>query len=415
MIRRRRSFALDEDALYSDLIGKPRASLVKSRVQQKRLSITRNVADIIQRHNFILKLAKALMTFGSPSHRLESQLAATAEVLEVDAQFIHFPAVVIASFGDPDTHTSETHFVKANCGLDLGKLHKVHSVYREVVHDEVGVQEGSAALTRIMKDPPYYNTWQRMIIAAYCAGIIGPLGFGGSFVDAWVSACFGALLAFLQLYVVRKSAMYSNIFEISIATIASFVARGLCTTNYFCYPALASAGVVLILPGYTILCGSLELASRNLVAGSVRMVYAIVYSLFLGFGLAIGSDMYFLVDPASRDPTGTSGATTFTVAGLFNAVNGTSPYNNLSGSFTFTNQTTDSANNNLFKGNIMCARDPSWEWWRQSITPYALLGLVPAFSFFLSLWNMQPLRSRQLPVMVVISCIGYAANMAANK
>ena len=74
--------------------------------------------------------------------------------------------------------------MKANCGLDLGKLHKVHSVYREVVHDEVGVQEGSAALTRIMKDPPYYNTWQRMIIAAYCAGIIGPLGFSGSFVDA---------------------------------------------------------------------------------------------------------------------------------------------------------------------------------------------------------------------------------------
>ena len=44
MMRRRKSFAMDEDALYSDLIGKPRSAPVKSKVQQRRLSITRNVA-----------------------------------------------------------------------------------------------------------------------------------------------------------------------------------------------------------------------------------------------------------------------------------------------------------------------------------------------------------------------------------
>ena len=42
------------------------------------------------------------MTFGAPSHRIESQLNATANVLDVDAQFIHLPSFVIASFGDHD-------------------------------------------------------------------------------------------------------------------------------------------------------------------------------------------------------------------------------------------------------------------------------------------------------------------------
>lgn len=86
--------------------------------------------------------------------------------------------------------------------------------------------------------------------------------------------------------------------RISIAALISFIARGLSTTNYFCYEALSSAGVVLVLPGYVIrmllsplapnlrshndqplpsVCGSLELASKNLVAGSVRMVYAFVF------------------------------------------------------------------------------------------------------------------------------------------
>ncbi|KAI9617517.1 hypothetical protein H4Q26_012813 [Puccinia striiformis f. sp. tritici PST-130] len=105
--------------------------------------------------------------------------------------------------------------------------------------------------------------------------------FAGSFVDGWVAGAFGSFLAFMQLKA-STNQMYSSIFEISVATIVSFISRGLSTTGYFCYESLSSAGVVLILPGYIILCGSLELASKNLIAGSVKMVYA-------GFGISIGS------------------------------------------------------------------------------------------------------------------------------
>lgn len=192
------------------------------------------------------------MTFGAPSHRIESQLNAVADVLEVDAQFVHLPNIVIASFGDTDTHTTETHFVKANSGLDLGLLTAVHEIYKLVTHDEIGVLEGSAQLSAMLKAKPIYRVWQRILIAAVCAGVICPLGFSGSFVDGCIAALFGALLAFLQLRIAAKNAMYSNIFEISIATIVSFSARGLSATNIFCYQAISSAGVVLVLPGYVI-------------------------------------------------------------------------------------------------------------------------------------------------------------------
>lgn len=38
--------------------------------------------------------------------------------------------------------------------------------------------------------------------------------------------------------------------------------------------------------------GSLELANRNVISGSVRLVYAVLYALFLGFGLSMGSELY---------------------------------------------------------------------------------------------------------------------------
>lgn len=79
-----------------------------------------------------MKLARALMMFGSPSHRLETQIQATARVLELNASVVYLPGIMLISFGDDATHTSETKFLKQATGLDLGKLLATHKVYWNV-------------------------------------------------------------------------------------------------------------------------------------------------------------------------------------------------------------------------------------------------------------------------------------------
>ena len=120
-----------------------------------------------------------------------------------------------------------------------------------------------------------------------------------------IAFLLGCLLGLLQHVIAPKSDLYANIFEISAAVLTSFLARafgsipgrnGDRSNPVFCFSALAQSSIALILPGYTILCGSLELQSRSMVAGSVRMVYAIIYSLFLGFGITIGTVIYGLLD-----------------------------------------------------------------------------------------------------------------------
>lgn len=58
-------------------------------------------------------------------------------------------------------------------------------------------------------------------------------------------------------------------FRISTALWLSFVARGLHSWqgDYFCYSAIQSAGVVLILPGFSILTAALDLVSKNFISG----------------------------------------------------------------------------------------------------------------------------------------------------
>lgn len=152
------------------------------------------------------------MLYGAPSHRIESQLSATALILTIDAQFIHLPSLVIASFGDPDTRTSETHFLKSSGGLDLGKLHQVHKIYKEVVHDEIDAGEGTKRLQAVLAGERMMNRWQRMILAFLSCGLIAPMFFAGSLLDAVAAGALGMGLDLLQGFA-GNNTMYSNVFE----------------------------------------------------------------------------------------------------------------------------------------------------------------------------------------------------------
>lgn len=50
-------------------------------------------------------------------------------------------------------------------------------------------------------------------------------------------------------------------------------------------------------------CSSLELQSRALVPGSIRIVYAIIYSLLLGYGITVGATLYGLFDSNATSET----------------------------------------------------------------------------------------------------------------
>lgn len=130
-----------------------------------------------------------------------------------------------------------------------------------------------------------------MLTGGFCSAAICTVSFAGSFIDSVAVFPLGAILVGIQLLSVRNE-LYSNVFEITIATVFSFICGGLAATKRICYSATASSSIVLILPGFIVLCGGLEILSRNIIAGSVRLCYAVVYCLFLGFGLAIGAEAY---------------------------------------------------------------------------------------------------------------------------
>ncbi|KDN48287.1 hypothetical protein RSAG8_02879, partial [Rhizoctonia solani AG-8 WAC10335] len=86
----------------------------------------------------------------------------------------------------------------------------------------------------------------------------------------------------------------------------------------------------------------------------------------------------------------------------------------LSGAFTFLKPAA-SVTNTVKYASKGCTRRLDGPWYLRQLPIWTLLVLVPLYSIISSMWKLQPFLSKQLPVMVFISCCSYAANKAANQ
>jgi uncharacterized membrane protein YjjP (DUF1212 family) len=249
------------------------------------------------------------MMYGAPTHRLEEYLNMSARVLEIEAQFLYMPGCMIVAFDDSSVHTSEVKLVRTSQGVDLGKLRDVHEIYKDVVHDRIGVEDATPRLDAIMGRKDKFQAWLRVFMYGLASATVGPFAFNARFIDLPFCFLLGCIIGWLQLIVAPGNDLISNVFEIGASVITSFAARALGSIRgsngkeIFCFSAMAQSSIALILPGFMVLCASLELQSKHIVAGSVRMVYAIIYSLFLGFGITIGTVLYGMMDKNATSRT----------------------------------------------------------------------------------------------------------------
>lgn len=337
-----------------------RLSTLLSLRQEEEERVTKNIANILGCQDYIVKLCHALMLYGAPTHRLEEYLSTSANFLKIAGQFLYLPGCMIIGFDDASTHTTEVRMVRSAQSIDLGKLKDVHHIYKEVIHDVISADQGRIMLQDLMKRKDKFNPWFRVLVFGMTSLSAAPFSFKARFIDLPLLFVFGSIVGWLSIIVAPKSKLYNNVFEISTTVGISFLARafGSITHNgspIFCFSSMAQGGIVMLLPGYSVLCSSLELQSRAIIPGSIRIVYAIVYSLFLGFGITVGALLYGLID---------------------------------------SNATSENT----------CS-DP--------MNPYYGFAFVPLFVFCICL--IYQAKWRQMPVMLVVACAGYVVNYFSSK
>ena len=324
------------------------------------------VADIIGRRKYLIKLCAALMMYGAPTHRLEEYMRTSARALQIQAEFLYLPGSMLCCFIDSAIYSTNVEMVRVPQGVDLGRFKDTYSIYKLVMHGLYNADQGLEELEGIMSKRDRFNVWIR-VLAFGIAGIsVGPFAFSARPIDFGPIFILSCLLGIMQLIMVPRSEQFSHVFEVFTAVLTAFVARGLGSiynssgNSILCFSAMAQSSIALILPGYIVLNAALELQSRNMVSGSVRMVYAIIYTLFLGFGLLVGTTIFGLM---------------------------------------YSRATSD----------VVCHTPP---WWDTAGNNYKLIYVkfifVPIFTVCLAVINHA--KFNQMPHMVVIAFCGYQAN-----
>ncbi|KAI9500033.1 hypothetical protein BX070DRAFT_196502 [Coemansia spiralis] len=256
--------------------------------EAEKQRIMAQLADIFNRQNFLLVASRALMAFGAPLHRLEANLIAIALNLDVEATFAALPGIILITFGDQDTRSSETYVVRVASGFDMHRLERTNRVIRRVLKSRISVGQGVKNLERILATPPIYPWWIMIMDYTLCSFFICPLFWKGSWTDAGVSAMIGLLVGLLQL-LAGRFANYANLFEISSAFLISFIAALL--QDHICFGPVSFAGIVMLLPGLALTTSIIEMASRNMISGTVRLVFAMSRCFILGYGISVGSTL----------------------------------------------------------------------------------------------------------------------------
>ncbi|KAJ9653190.1 pheromone-regulated protein prm10 [Neophaeococcomyces mojaviensis] len=327
-----------------------------------------SIAERLASQEYLIEMCKALMAYGAPTHRLEELMQMAARKLQIYASFQYLPSCMIVSFDDPDTHTTELKLVKEPTAVDLGKLKEVQEVYKDVMHNQYSVMEAMDDIREIRNRKKRFNTITLILMYGIAAVSVGPFAFSARPIDFPIAFLLGIILGSLQLGLATRSAQFSHIFEVAGTFVTSLAARGFGSIlsssgqPIFCFSALAQSSIALILPGWIILSAALELQSRNIIAGSIRMVYAIIYTLFLGFGILIGT----------------------TIMGLM-----------------YTDATNDLTCEMPWYWNV---NDPS-ERWKLIYTKFMW---VPVFTICLAMINQA--KFKQMPWMCFISVCGYQVN-----
>lgn len=251
-----------------------------------QLSLADRAALERERIRFVLGLGRALHRYGTPAHRLEEALAIVCRQLSLTAEVLSTPTFLMVRFGDPaDLRTSMLRLETTE--LDLAKLAQLDRIADQVAQRELGPEAGLARIEAIERAPRVWGKPLETLTSALTPAAVSVF-FGGGARDVVAAAAVGLLIGLLAL-AIRPRSHAARAFELAGAFVASFGAGIIASQVHGVTPSIVTlAALVALLPGLTLTNAMTELATRNLVSGTARLMAALIVLLELALGVTLG-------------------------------------------------------------------------------------------------------------------------------
>lgn len=244
-------------------------------------------------YRFIITLGEAAHGYGSTASRLEEFLSRLTETFGYSGVFRSTPTEIVFAIQQGPGQPQRVHMSTfAGAGLDLAKLALLGELVDAVIARDISVPDATDRLAAIAATPP---PWGRLACGMGYALVGAGLAvlFAGGWWDVAIAPALGALVYLIVLGAERIGPLAG----VWLPLFSAFVAAGLATFARVLIPDLnvvlvTLAAIAVLLPGYTISLGLIELVAQRVTSGTSNLVGGLVYlakqiaGTWLGMGLA---------------------------------------------------------------------------------------------------------------------------------
>lgn len=235
----------------------------------------------------VMRLGRAFHVAGSPAHRIEEGMGVAARRLGVRGQFFSTPTALFASFGEREGQRTFLERVEP-AEVDLERLSGLDDLLAALAEGRIDLAEAGRRLEAVQTAPPRYGP------AALTAGFglvsaTTAYFFRGGWAEIAAAAVLGVAIGLLSRALGGRP-VAGRVFEPVAATLAAAAATGVAViSGSLSTFVVILAGLIVLVPGYTLTVAITELATRHLVAGSARFAGAGATFFGLAFGVAVGT------------------------------------------------------------------------------------------------------------------------------
>jgi len=301
-------FLLRKALYYNELENHKQPQILES----DQMSTNNDENEIVNQNNFeeashfMVEVGKAAHRYGTSASRIESYLAHLAAALGYKGTFRVTPTEILYAFrkSSDSPQRIELEDVPPS-GWDLNRVAVLGELTSEVEAGKVTVAEATKRLDQINKLP---DPWSNFMVGA--AMFIAGAGFatmiGGSVWDIIAGGILGLIVFFVMGLVGRFGGPRAYAWMSFIAALVVGVLVALARMiQPEINPIIASVcAVVILVPGYPISIGVLELLTNHVVSGMANLMNGLLTLTQLVAGAWLG---YTLVTQVATIPEITAG------------------------------------------------------------------------------------------------------------
>jgi len=271
--------------------------------EQRSLDSIPNAPDRNEPIGFLLRLAKALHTYGLPAYELEQTMNGCAEALGYGIQCMSVPTSISITVLPPNGEP-KTFLIRVSPGeVNVDRLRKTTQVARHVISGELDSIEGANRLKKIAVTAPDYSSLTIVFAFGVVSACIARIFSGG--INEMIFSGLVGLVVGVVAVASKSRPMLDHLLPTICAFIATFMA--LFINHWFHIEIITSvviiSGLIILLPGLSLTIALAELATQNLVSGTARLSGTVTVFIQLAFGSALAVELSkrlgFIISEAS--------------------------------------------------------------------------------------------------------------------